>query len=270
MTQFPSLDGFGPTRSTLRLYAQALTSLARAHAPAHSHWWHISLKVTPLGLGTSNIPCGDGGILVGQMDFHRACISLTGSDGRSWSIPMDAGLSSSGMGERVLAAAAEAGITGEVDRSRFAGDELGIYDPDAVRRFFTAIVRAQRVFTRHRARLGIDAGPIQLWPHGFDLAMEWFGTRVESYQENGKTLELPAQLNLGFYPGDDDAGSYFYSNPWPFDSDKLLDRELPAGAVWHTEGWQGVMLPYTAVDDEDQILSFAGAVFDIVSPLLTR
>ena len=204
------------------------------------------------------------------MDFHRDCISLTGSDGRSWSIPMDAGLSSSGMGERVLAAAAEAGITGEVDRSRFAGDELGIYDPDAVRRFFTAIVRAQRVFTRHRARLGIDAGPIQLWPHGFDLAMEWFGTRVESYQENGKTLELPAQLNLGFYPGDDDAGSYFYSNPWPFDSDKLLDRELPAGAVWHTEGWQGVMLPYTAVDDEDQILSFAGAVFDIVSPLLTR
>lgn len=269
MTQFPSLDGFGPTRHTLRLYAQALGSLARTYVPAHSHWWHISLKVTPLGLITDNIPCG-GGILTGQMDFHRACILLSASDGRSWSIPMDAGLSGSDMGEGVLAAAAEAGIAGEVDRSRFAGDEPGIYDPDAVRRFFTAIVRTQRVFTHHRAGLGIDAGPIQLWPHGFDLSMEWFGTRMESYKENDKTLELPAQLNLGFYPGDDDAGSYFYSSPWPFDSDKLLDRALPAGAVWHTEGWQGAMLPYAAVDDEDQVLDFARAIFDIASPLLMK
>lgn len=270
MTQFPSLDGFGPTRHTLQLYAQALSSLARTHAPAHPNWWHISLKVTPLGLATGNIPCSGGGILVGQMDFHRVCISLIGSDGRSWSIPMDDGLSGSSMGERVLAAAADAGISGEVDSSRFADDEPGVYDPDAVRRFFTAIVRAQRVFTRHRARLGIDAGPVQLWPHGFDLSMEWFGTRVESYKEGDKALELPAQLNLGFYPGDDDAGSYFYSSPWPFDSDKLLNHELPGAAVWHTEGWQGAMLPYAAVDDEGLLLNFAGAVFDIASPLLTK
>ncbi len=79
---------------------------------------------------------------------------------------------------------------------------------------------------------------------------------------------MPAQLNLGFYPGEDDDTSYFYSNPWPFEADKLLGRALPDGAVWHTEGWQGAMLPYTATKDEEQLLAFAAAVFDIASPLL--
>jgi hypothetical protein len=268
LTQFPSLDGFGPTRRTLQLYARALSALARACAPAHPNWWHISLKVTPTGLVTDNIPLPGGAILAGRLDFHRTQIVLEDSDGRSWAIPMDAGLSGSEMGERVIAIAAEAGFGGEVDRRRFAGDEPGVYDPDAVDAFFAALVRADRVFKRHGARLGDDAGPVRLWPHGFDLAMEWFGTRVERYNEGDKTVELPAQLNLGFYPGESDDDSYFYSNPWPFDGDQLLGRALPGGASWHTEGWQGAMLPYTAVRDEDQVLDLAAAVFDIASPLL--
>lgn len=268
MTQFPSLNGFGPTRGTLQLYARALSALARAHAPAHPNWWHISLKVTPTGLVTDNIPCGAGGILAGRMDFHRACIAIDSSDGRSWPIPMDTGLSGSEMGERVLAAAAEAGITGAVDRSRFASDEPGSYDADVVGRFFAAVVLADRVFKRHGARLGKDTGPVRLWPHGFDLAMEWFGTRVEKYNEGGQVMKLPAQLNLGFYPGEDDETSYFYSNPWPFDADRLLGQPLPDGAIWHTEGWQGTKLPYSAVRDEEQVLAYAAAVYDIAAPLL--
>src|SRR5690606_23224619 len=110
--------------------------------------------VTPAGLVTDNIPCGGGGILAGRMDFHRACIILDSSDGRSWSIPMDGGLSGSAMGERVLAAAAEAGLSGAVSRDRFAGDEPGVYDPEVVSRFFIALVRADRAFKRHGARLG--------------------------------------------------------------------------------------------------------------------
>lgn len=268
MTQFPTLNGFGPTRRTLQLYARALSALARAHAPAHPQWWHISLKVTPTGLVTDNIPCGGGGLLAGRMDFHRARLILESSDGRVWDIPMDSGLSGSEMGERVLAAAGEAGVVGSVDRARFASDEPGIYDPDAVRRFFTALVLSDRAFKRHGARLGKDTGPVRLWPHGFDLSMEWFGTRVERYNEGGKTVELPAQLNLGFYPGEDDNTSYFYSNSWPFDADRLLGIALPEGAAWHTEGWQGTILPYTTARDEDHVLAYAGAVYDIAAPLL--
>jgi hypothetical protein len=270
VTQFSSLNGFGPTRHTLQLYARALSALARAFAPAHPNWWHISLKVTPIGLQTDNIPCGGGGILAGRMDFHHACVILESSDGRAWSIPMDAGLSGSAMGKRILEVAAEAGVSGEIDPTRFASDKLGVYDADIVANFFSALVRADRVFKRHAARLGKGTGPVRLWPHGFDLAMEWFGTRIERYNEGGTTVELPAQLNLGFYPGEDDNSSYFYSNPWPFDSDKLLGHILPDGAAWHTEGWQGTILPYTAARDEEQLLGYAAAVYDIAAPLLNQ
>lgn len=269
MTQFPSLDGFGPTRRTLQLYARSLSALARACAPAHPNWWHISMKVTPNGLATDNIPLPGGGILAGRLDFHRAQIVLESSDGQTWFIPMNEGLTGSEMGDRVIAVAAEAGFTGTVDRGRFENAEPGIYLSGLIGNFFTALISADRAFKRHGARLGDDAGPVRLWPHGFDLAMEWFGTRVERYNEGGKTIELPAQLNLGFYPGEGDADSYFYSNPWPFDGDKLLGRALPAGASWHTEGWQGAMLPYTSVGDEEQLIDFAAAVFELAAPLLS-
>jgi hypothetical protein len=268
--QFPPLNGFGPSRRTLQLYARALTSLARVFAPAHPNWWHISLKVTPTGLVTDNLPCEDGGILAGRMDFHRRAIVIESSDGRDWKLPMDAGLSGRTVGEQIIAAAAEAGLSGAIDRGRFADDEPGVYDADAVSRFFTALVRADRALKRHGARLGEKAGPVRLWPHGFDLSMEWFGSRVVRSEEGEGTLEQPAQLNLGFYPGEDDETSYFYSNPWPFDADKLLGRPLPEGASWHTEGWQGTILPYTAVKDEEQVLEFAAAVFDIAAPLLNQ
>jgi hypothetical protein len=269
---FPTLDGFGPTRRTLQLYSRALSAIARVHGVAHPNWWHISLRVTPSGLLGDNVPLPDGGILAGRLDLVSRQLVLWTSGGRERALPLDAKLSGTAMGERVIAAAAEAGLHGEYDRARFADDAPGVFDADAVARFFAALMTADRVLKRQRARLTGNSGPVQLWPHGFDLAMEWYGTRVERFEENGQTKEMPAQLNLGFYPGEDDASSYFYSNPWPFDGDKLLDRPLPPGASWHTEGWQGAMLPYATLRDdpraEERLLAFAGAVYDLAAPLL--
>ena len=269
---FPTLDGFGPTRRTLQLYGRALSGVARVHGVAHPNWWHISLRVTPSGLQSDNIPLPGGGILAGRLDLLSRQLVLWTSGGGEWALPLDAGLSGTVMGERVIAAAAEAGLHGDYDRARFASDEPGVYDADAADRFFAALVKADRVLKKHRANLTGNTGPVQLWPHGFDLAMEWFGTRVERTEEGGQTKELPAQLNLGFYPGEDDASSYFYSNPWPFDSDRLLNQALPEGASWHTKAWQGAMLPYAALRDdsrgEERVLEFAAAVYDIAAPLL--
>jgi hypothetical protein len=202
------------------------------------------------------------------MNFHTGEVVIESSDGRSWTVPMTAGLSGREMGRRVLAIAVEAGLPGPFDTERFDSDESGVFDNGLVARFHSALVLSHRVFMRHHAGLGVSTGPIQLWPHNFDLATEWFGLRVGKYVEDGRIIELPAQLNLGFYPGDDDADTYFFSSPWPFDGDKLLSQSLPHGAVWHTDGWQGAKLPYSLVRDEDQLLQFAAAVFEIASPLL--
>ena len=83
--------------------------------------------------------------------------------------------------------------------------------------------------------------------------------------EDGQSF--PTQLNLGFDPAD---GAYFYSNPWPLDP-ALIGAPLPHGAVWHTEGWQGTMLPYEAVrkgNPRVMITDFARAVFDLAEPTL--
>ena len=269
---FPLLDGFGPTRRTLQLYSRALSGVARVHGVAHPNWWHISLRVTPSGLQSDNIPLPGGGILAGRLDLLAHRLVLWTSGGRAWSLPMDAGLSGTTMGERIITVAAEAGLHGEYDRQKFVSAAPGVYDTDAAGRFFAALVKADRILKKHRAHLTGNTGPVQLWPHGFDLSMEWYGTRVERTEENGEVKETPAQLNLGFYPGEDDASSYFYSSPWPFDSDVLLDKPLPAGASWHTEGWQGATLPYVALRHDDhaekRVLAFAAAVYDIAAPLL--
>jgi len=78
---FPTLDGFGPTRRTLQLYSRALSGLARVHGVAHPNWWHISLRVTPSGLQSDNIPLPGGGILAGRLDLLAGQLILWTSGG---------------------------------------------------------------------------------------------------------------------------------------------------------------------------------------------
>ena len=179
------------------------------------------------------------------------------------------GLSSTAMGDRVLAAVAELSLTGEYARQKFENDEPRAYDPAAAERFLTALVSADKVLKKHRASLTGQVGPVQVWPHGFDLAFEWFGSRVVKHEEHGQVQELPSQINFGFYPGEP---TYFYANPWPFEKDKLVDQPLPAGARWHDNGWQGTILDYADIvgdpQAEERLLAYYGQVYKIASPTL--
>lgn len=268
MSLFPSLEGFEPTRKTLHLYANAIGVVPRTHATPHDKWWHVSLRVTATGLKTAvfDLPNGETAWL--EMDLTQHLVRLQTSYGGTFTMGMQAGLTGTEFGDQVLTAVAQLGLSGEYARAKFENDKPRIYDPEQAANFFTALTYAHQVFSAHRAALQGQLGPIQLWPHGFDLSFEWFGTRVESHVENGELQEFPSQLNLGFYPGDN---PYFYSNPWPFETD-LLASSLPDGAQWHTEGWQGAVLPYAAlIDDENaakRLQKFAQSVFDLAAPTL--
>ncbi len=272
MPFFPSLDGFGPTRETLHLYAHAIGVIPRVHTISHPKWWNVSLKIQPSGLVTDNMPLPGGGIFHLRMDLLTHQIILATSDGRHQTFDMRAGMTGTEMGDAVIKAVAGLGLSGEYSRQRFESDEPRVYDAEVVGRYFTALVNADQIFKKHLARLEGDTGPVQVWPHGFDLSSEWFGTCCIQVQEQDETKAYPAQLNLGFYPGNNNDDSYFYSNPFPFEADKLLDKPLPPGARWHTEGWQGTLLPYKALindpDPESRLLDYAQAVFRIASPTL--
>ena len=271
MTLFPSLDGFEPTRQTLHNYVNAIGVIPRAHAAFHSQWWHISLRVTENGLKTAVMPLPDSGTFWLEMDLRHHNILLQTSLGGTQSFNMQAGLTGSQMGEQILTAVANLGLSGEYAREKFESDEPRTYDPAQAGKFFTALRNAHRILSEHRATLNGKMGPLQVWPHGFDLAFEWFGTRTETHEEDGAVKELPSQINWGFYPGGE---PYFYANPWPFESEQLVNKPLPVGAAWHTEGWQGSMLAYKELVDEKnaevRLREYAQAVFDLASPTLLK
>jgi hypothetical protein len=172
------------------------------------------------------------------------------------------------MGDALIAAVADLGLDGDYAREKLASDDIRPYDENVAAAYFAALTNVEWTLAVHRASLAGDVGPLQVWPHGFDISFEWFGTRTETYEEHGETVTAPGQINLGFYPKGD---AYFYSNPWPF-APEVVDTELPSGASWHTEGWQGTMLPYAEVagrpDGAERVLEYARAVHEATAPTL--
>ncbi len=261
-------ENLEPTRTTLHAYALAVGAVPRVHAITHDKWWHSSLKVAVDGLATERMAFARGTFRL-RMDLHRHEIVVETSTGGAQRFSMREGFTGTEMGDALIAAVAELGLEGDYARNKFAGDEPLVYEPEVASAFLGVLTNVEWTLATHRATLGGSVGPLQVWPHGFDLAFEWFGTKVERSEEHGETVAVPAQLNLGFYPRGD---AYFYSNPWPFDAEALLGVALPSGAVWHTDGWQGSMLRYADVaglpDAADRVLDYAKAVFDAASPTL--
>ena len=262
---FSSPGDWEETRKTLHLYSQILGAISRCHPEPHPKWWHLSLQVRPEGFETDHMALPGGGTFWLELDLRRHQIALRTSDGEDRRFDMMAAPTAAEMGDEVLSALADLGLTGDYAREKFEDREPREYDPEAAEHLLAALAAAETLLSRHRETLPGEVGPVQLWPHGFDLAFEWFGTKTESYEGE----ELPSQINLGLYLHD---RPYFYSNPWPFD-ESLTAIELPSGAEWHTDGWQGSILYYDQVAGDPtgpaKVEAFAQAVHAAAAPTLT-
>lgn len=243
---------------------------------AHPKWWHISLKVQDEGAATDPIPhpTREGVTLQLLMNLKAHAVDISTSDGGSRSVSMAEDLTATEFGDRILTDLGELGIEAEVEREKFEDDSPRSYDKSQAASFAIALVNTDRVLKAHRSSLTGDTGPVQLWPHNFDLAFEWFGTLMVTYEEEEGAKDYPSQINFGFAPGDSShEQAYFYSNPWPF-QESLIDSELPSGARWFTESWKGTILPYAEIagDQEAQhrLDSYFRAVYKLASPLLSK
>ena len=270
---FPPLARWAPTRDTLSLYAAAVGVVPRALSDPHPQWWHISLKVNEQGAATDPIPLPEfaGATFQLSMNLRAHTVDVSTSKGEVRSLSMTEGLSSTEFGNCLLSMLGDLRIEAEFERMKYENDEPRIYDTQAAGRYLDILLKTARVLGHHKSNLDGKTGPIQLWPHNFDLAFEWFGTLPVPHGDDG---ELPSQINFGLAPGDSShEEAYFYSNPWPF-QDSLTDRELPDGARWFTESWQGTLLPYADIASDDagevKLLTFYEAVNDLASPLLIK
>jgi hypothetical protein len=266
----PMPEDWEDTRATLHAYAHAAAALPRALTPADDKFWNVAMTVEPDGLTTKPIPLPDGGTATVRMDLGTHQVVLATSKGQEWSWPMDAGTSATKLGDALIDTATELGLSGDYDRERFENDDPRPYDAEAATAFYDFLLVVNGVFAEHRGRLDGEVSPIHVWPHGFDLSFEWFGTRVEQFEEDGELVDYPSQINLGFYPAGE---PYFYSNPWPFDVEDLINNPLPDGCEWYVEDWNGSRLPYRELKDDptatERLDAYASRVFEIAQPTLT-
>lgn len=270
MTTLPPLpENFEPTRATLHAYSRAVSAIPRAHAEAHDKWWHAALTVVPQGFVTDPITLPDGATATLTMDLTTHEVKFQTSVGDVSVYSLRAGVTATGLADALIADAAGLGLADLYEREKFESDEPRTYDPGVATAFLHTITTVHGVMVAHRESLVGHVGRINLWPHGFDMSFEWFGTRVETYEENGEVTEYPSQLNFGWYQTGD---AYFYSNPWPFEADKLLSEELPPPASWHTDGWEGSTLAYADVagkpDGVETVRAYAERVFELAAPTL--
>jgi len=274
MTQsvFPPLPlaDWRPTRDTLQAYAQLLSHIRRALAPAQKHWWHISLRATAVGLTTTPIPAGDQ-IVELVLDFTRHQLTLITSGGQTAVIPL-VGQSAAAFCAETLAVLDEWGINPAIDRSKFSAETEGVYAETAVSTYWRALSQIDAVLKEFKAGFRGETSPVQLWPHHFDLAVVWLTGRLVPGQDPDNPDYADEQMNFGFSTGDETIPEpYFYATAYP-QPDGFTDAALPDDAYWQTEGWTGAVLPYAALVDaphpREKLLDFLRAAHEVGSNLI--
>ncbi|MEW8193271.1 MAG: DUF5996 family protein, partial [Candidatus Thiodiazotropha sp.] len=97
-----------------------------------------------------------------------------------------------------------------------------------------------------------ETSPVQLFPHHFDLAVNWFSGRLVPGADPADEEHADEQMNFGFVTGDESIpDAYLYVTAYPEPGD-WMELELKHGAYWHTDGWVGAILPYAELLRQDQ------------------
>ncbi len=163
------LEAWRDTYATLHMWMQVVGKIRLAQAPMVSHWWQVTLYVTPRGLTTSPIPYGT---RMFQIDFdffdHRLLIQT--ADGGTRSLALAPRSVAEFYGE-TMAALRSLGIEVSIwttpveveDRTPFEQDyKHAAYDPDYAQRCWRVLAQATRVLTAFRSRFIGKVSPVHL------------------------------------------------------------------------------------------------------------
>jgi len=115
-------------------------------------------------------------------------------------------------------------------------------------------------FARFRARLKGHLTPIMVWPEHFDLSTLWFA--------EGDFDDHKAQMNFGFAPFSDGLPyPYLYVTAYPY-HDNVQVPALPAGALWHSQGWSGVIVPYQEIAAQSEPVVYVELLLRALFPVM--
>ena len=251
------------TRASLQRYAHAVTALPRAGAPSDPRWGQVAMEVVPHGLVAAATPLDDGAELVSTIDLENHQIVISAGE-MTRVFDLTQGPSPREVGEAVATIASEHGSTIEVDVSRYEDDSRQEYVASHASAFLSVATAVTDAFGSINAGIsGEIAGP-HLWPHGFDIATEWYSDQSVDYEGTPTS----AQIAIGWYPAGD---AYFYANPWPFEK-AWAEIDLPGNASWNTEGWYGALLNVSEIPEgsgTESVVALGEAVHSLARETLS-
>lgn len=270
------VSGWQDTRDTLHLYTQVVGKIRLANEPLNNHWWNITLYLTARGLTTSLMPHPDGPAFHIDFDFFAHRLVVTTVDGDQRSIPLEPRPVADFYAE-VMRMLDELGVATKIwpvpveipDAIPFPDDRVhASYDPDAVRRFWQALVTIESVFKRFRSRFLGKASPVHYFWGAIDLAYTRFSGRPAPPHPGGAPHLGPHVMweayshevsSCGYWPGGPGEEGIFYAYAYPEPAGYRDAVIGPAQARWDDELGEFVF-PYelvrTAPDPDATLLEF--------------
>lgn len=250
---FPPLDPntLAETRDACHAYSQVLGQWARACRPKRKHWWHMSLRPSLTGVTTGVIDAGSEHFELGlDLAENRAWGKL--AKGLSWQQPLGEQsaaelavavgdfLVAGGIEQRFVPAAGEQGKHCAMDGHARPG-----YSAEIAGHIGHALREITAALAAFRSGIREETSPINFWPGHFDLSMLWLPGEIIAGADPGDEESADKQLNFGFSFGDGALPEpYFYITAYP--QPEAFPGLKPIGdAYWHSQGFNGVVLPYS-------------------------
>lgn len=271
-----------PTKTMLHLWCQIVGKIALGSTALRNHWWNCTLRPTAQGVKTQLLRAGDTFFDI-ELDVvdHRVVVRAN-TLREPAAFALRDGLAVAEFYAALREALASAGIDVPIravpygfpgQSTPFAEDrEHHAYDAAAVRRWWKAIAWSTTVFERFATEFAGKQGPVQLFWHGFDLALGRYSGRRAAGAPKTDPVQREAYshevIAFGFWPGDANVPApayYTYTAPEPADLTTIV--LAPAAASWAPSGsgHMGV-LPYDAVCGADDpgamLLTFLRSGYD--------
>src|SRR5256714_1020588 len=289
MTAWPELNypDWKDTCATLHMWTQIVGKIRLKLAPWTNHSWHVTLYATARGLTTSPIPHGTDSFEI-RFDFIDHELRILKNDGAIKTIkPQPQTVAD--FYKAVMRALDELKLPVKIDNMpneipdpiAFDKDEKHrSYDPEYANRFWRALVQADRVFKKFRARFCGKCSPVHFFWGAPDLAVTRFSGRQAPPHPGGfphmpdaVTREAYSQevSSLGFWPGADAMPqAIFYSYAYP-EPKGFPDAKVKPDAASYNSQFHEFILPYDAVrtakSPDDALLEFAQSTYDAASTL---
>jgi len=283
------LEQWEETCNTLQLWTQIVGKTRLVGAPMQNHWWQVPLYVTTRGLGTSPIPHGERTFEV-DFDFVDHRLVVRTSAGLAETLPLVPQtvaefhgryfdlLRSLGIELTIHPVPNEVSIP----LAFHLDDVHGSYDPVAVRRFWQALVQADRVLKEFRGGFLGKCSPVHFWWGSFDLSCTRFSGRTAPPHPGG-VPNLPDRvtreayshecISAGWWPGNGggpvrEPAFYAYAYPEPAGCPQAAI--LPAEASYHPALHEWI-LPYAAVlrspSPDAMLRDFLGSTYEAAARL---